>query len=123
MDGFVVAVKKPVSIPSVTKASLKKYLLEYIIDSDLVCAYILTFCCWGVSLTLSFQSFRSIERPLFLCLIHYLCPKLNVSDILKCTCMGDMVMDKVDTLDKIDLDLVTSIDSLVSIVYDGWSSK
>ena len=34
-----------------------------------------------------------------------------------------MVMEKVDKLDQIDLDLVTSIDSLVSIVYDGWSSK
>ena len=37
--------------------------------------------------------------------------------------MGDMVMDKVDALNKINLDLVTSINSLVSIVYDGWSSK
>lgn len=57
MDGYVVAVKKPVSIPPVTKAGLKEYLLEYIVDSDLVCAYILMFCRWGVSLTLSFQSF------------------------------------------------------------------
>ena len=32
-------------------------------------------------------------------------------------------MEKVDELDQIDLDLVTNIDSLVSIVYDGWSSK
>ena len=119
----MVAVKKPVSIPPVTKAGLKEYLLEYIVDSDLVCAYILMFCRWGVSLTLSFQSFRSIECPSFLRLIHYLCPKLNASDIPKRTCMGDMVMDKVDALDKIDLDLVTSINSLVSIVYDGWSSK
>ena len=79
----------------------------------------------GVCLYLmsSFQSFRSIERPSFLRLIHYLCPKLNASDIPKRTTMGDMVMEKVEELDKIDLDLVTSIDSLVSIVYDGWSSK
>ena len=32
-------------------------------------------------------------------------------------------MEKVEKLDKINLDLVTSINSLVSIVYDGWSSK
>jgi hypothetical protein len=40
MDGFVVAVKKPVPIPSVTKAGLREYLLEYIVDSDLVCVYL-----------------------------------------------------------------------------------
>lgn len=70
-----------------------------------------------------FQSFQSVEHPSFCCLIHYLCPKLNPSDILKHTCIGDMVMEKVDELDQIDLDLVTSINSLVSIVYDSWSSK
>jgi len=43
MDGFVVAVKKPVSIPPVTKAGLKEYLLEYIVDSDLVRIYV----CFG----------------------------------------------------------------------------
>jgi hypothetical protein len=37
--------------------------------------------------------------------------------------MGDAVMEKVEKLDGIDLDLVKGIDSLVSIVYDGWSSK
>jgi len=37
--------------------------------------------------------------------------------------MGDAVMEKVAKLDEIDLDLVKGIDSLVSIVYDGWSSK
>ena len=70
-----------------------------------------------------FQSFRSVERPSFLRLIRYLCPKLNTNDILKCTCMGDAVMEKVTILDEINLDLVTGINSLVSIVYDGWSSK
>jgi len=38
-------------------------------------------------------------------------------------CMGDMVTEKVEELDQIDVDLVKTIDSLVSIVYDGWSSK
>jgi hypothetical protein len=47
MNGFVVTVKKPTPIPPVTKAGLKEYLLEYIVDGDLV-RY--TFCCWGVSL-------------------------------------------------------------------------
>jgi hypothetical protein len=37
--------------------------------------------------------------------------------------MGDAVMEKVAKLDEIDLDLVTGIDSLVSIVYDGWSLR
>jgi len=37
--------------------------------------------------------------------------------------MGDMVTEKVEELDQIDVDLVKSIGSLVSIVYDGWSSK
>ena len=37
--------------------------------------------------------------------------------------MGDAVMEKVTKLDEIDLDLVKGIDSLVSIVYDGWSSR
>jgi len=41
MDSFVIAVKKPVSIPPLTKAGLKEYLLEYIVDSDLVCVYFL----------------------------------------------------------------------------------
>ena len=36
MNGFVVAVKKPTPTPPVTKAGLKEYLLEYIVDSDLV---------------------------------------------------------------------------------------
>jgi hypothetical protein len=71
----------------------------------------------------SFQSFRSVERPSFLRLVRYLCPKLNTSDVPKRTCMGDAVMEKVAKLDEIDLDLVTGIDSLVSIVYDGWSSR
>jgi len=71
----------------------------------------------------SLQSFRSVERASFLRLIRYLCPKLNTSDIPKRTCVGDAVMEKVAKLDEIDLDLVTGINSLVSIVYDGWSSK
>ena len=70
-----------------------------------------------------FQSFCSVKRSSFLHLINYLCPKLNTSDIPKRTCMGDAIMEKVAKLDEIDLDLVTSINSLVSIVYDGWSSK
>jgi hypothetical protein len=45
MDGFVVAVKKPPPIPSVTKAGLKEYLLEYIVDGDLVCVYLLLLGC------------------------------------------------------------------------------
>ena len=32
-------------------------------------------------------------------------------------------MEKVAKLDEIDLDLVKNIVSLVSIIYDGWSSK
>jgi hypothetical protein len=32
-------------------------------------------------------------------------------------------MEKVEKLDEIDINLVTGINSLVSIVYDGWSSK
>ena len=71
----------------------------------------------------SFQSFWSVKCPSFLRLIHYLCPKLNINDIPKHTCMGDVVMEKVAKLDEIDLDLVTGINSLVSIVYNGWSSK
>ena len=34
-----------------------------------------------------------------------------------------MVTEKVEKLDQINVDLVKSIESLVSIVYDGWSSK
>ena len=47
MDGFAVALTKLAQIPPVTKAGLKEYLLEYIIDSDLVSVY---FCCWGIFL-------------------------------------------------------------------------
>jgi len=36
MNGFVVAVKKPTPIPPVTKDGLREYLLEYIVDGDLV---------------------------------------------------------------------------------------
>lgn len=64
-----------------------------------------------------------MERPSFLRLIRYLCPKLNASDIPKRTCIGDAVMEKVEKLDGIDSELVMGIDSLVSIIYDGWSSK
>ena len=32
-------------------------------------------------------------------------------------------MEKVEKLDGIDSELVMGIDSLVSIIYDGWSSK
>ena len=45
MDGFIVAVKKPVQIPPITKAGLKEYLLEYIVNSDLVCIYVLFLGC------------------------------------------------------------------------------
>ena len=38
MDGFVVAVKKT---PPVTKAGIKEYLLELIVDADLVCFIVL----------------------------------------------------------------------------------
>ena len=44
MDGFIVAVKKPVPILPVTKAGLKEYLLEYIVDSDLVCVNVSLGC-------------------------------------------------------------------------------
>ena len=71
----------------------------------------------------SLQSFQSVECPSFLHLMHYLCPKLNISEIPKRTCMGDVVMAKVAKLDEIDLNLMVGIDSLVSIVYNGWSSK
>jgi len=37
--------------------------------------------------------------------------------------MGNAVMKKVIKLDEIDLNLITGINSLVSIIYDGWSSK
>ena len=40
MEGFVVAVKKLAPIPPVTKAGLKEYILEYIVESDLVHVYI-----------------------------------------------------------------------------------
>ena len=60
----------------------------------------------------SFQSFRSVERPSFLRLIRYLCPKLNTSDIPKRTCIGDVVMEKVEKLDGINSELVMGIDSL-----------
>jgi hypothetical protein len=35
LDGFVVAIKKPP--PPVTKAGIKEFLLELIVDADLVC--------------------------------------------------------------------------------------
>ena len=37
LDSFTVAIKKPP--PPVMKASLKEYLLEFIVDADLVCIF------------------------------------------------------------------------------------
>ena len=48
MDGFVVAVKKPP--PPVTKAGIKEYLLELIVDGDLVCFVVFFFPFFDVSL-------------------------------------------------------------------------
>jgi hypothetical protein len=45
MNDFIVAVKKPVPVPPVTKVGLKEYLLEYIVDGDLVCVYLLSLGC------------------------------------------------------------------------------
>ena len=39
MDRFVVTVKSAAPIPPVTKAGLKEYILEFIVDSDPVCVY------------------------------------------------------------------------------------
>ncbi|KAF8621454.1 hypothetical protein AX15_007785 [Amanita polypyramis BW_CC] len=87
MDGYMVAVKKPDTIPPVTKAGLKKFLLELIH------------------------------------LVYYLNLKVKDTDIPKQTCMSDAVMHKVEHLDDIDTTLVENISSLVSIIWDGWSSK
>ena len=45
MNNFVIAVKKPTPIPPFTKAGLKEYLLEYIVDGDLVCVSISLSVC------------------------------------------------------------------------------
>jgi hypothetical protein len=43
MDGFVVAVKKAVLVPPVTKNGLKEFLLELIVDGDLVSPLLIIF--------------------------------------------------------------------------------
>jgi hypothetical protein len=69
----------------------------------------------------------------------YLCLKLKDGDIPKCTSIGEAVLEKVVTLDRIDKDLLAvclyllhfermlidcqAIPSRISLVWDGWSSK
>ena len=139
MDGYIVAVKKADAVPPVTKAGLKEFLLELIVDGDLI-RPIFLFICMTYFLIYSYKSFRFIERPSFRRLVYYLNPKVKDTDIPKRTCMSDAVMHKVERLDDIDTTLVEvsqtipiisykwliwdqNISSLVSIVWDGWSSK
>ena len=70
----------------------------------------------------------------------YLCPRLKPTDIPKQTCMGDAISEKIARLDEINSQLIAvsiylsiimfqthkqfqNILSLVSIVWDRWSSK
>ena len=100
LDGFVVRVEK--ALP-VTKASLKEFCLELIVDADLVS---LSSCFWdGIKLSL-FQSFHFVDRPSFRRLLLYTCPKLTDSDILKKSCIANAVMEKLSTLDEIDKKLI-----------------
>ncbi|KAM6494942.1 hypothetical protein JOM56_009565 [Amanita muscaria] len=89
MDSFVVAIKKVTPVPPVTKSGLKEFLLELIVDADL--------------------SFRFVERPSFLRLIQYLCPKLTMTEIPKRTCIGDAVLMKAERLDEVDRNLAKVI--------------
>ncbi|KAF8622375.1 hypothetical protein AX15_007067 [Amanita polypyramis BW_CC] len=122
MDGYIVAVKKVDTIPLVTKAGLKEFLLELIVDGDLICPIFL-FTCMAYFLIYSYKSFQFIEQPSFQHLVYYLNLKVKDTDIPKQTCMSDAIMHKVECLDDIDTTLVENISSLVSIVWDGWSSK
>ncbi|KIL54387.1 hypothetical protein M378DRAFT_18934 [Amanita muscaria Koide BX008] len=108
MDSFVVAIKKVAPVPPVTKSGLKEFLLELIVVADLF------FFTTSLSILLSAS---------FLCLVHYLCPKFPITEVPKRTCIGDAVLAKAERLDEIDRNLAKSISSLVSIVYDGWSSE
>jgi hypothetical protein len=102
LDGFVVAVKK--LPPPVTKAGIKEFLLELIVDADLVCFLIFTFfLSFDVSL---YQSFRFVERASFRRLVCYLCPKPTETDIPKRTCIGDSIQEKVERLDDIDVKII-----------------
>ena len=72
-------------------------------------------------------------------MVCYLCPKLSNSDIVKRTCISDLVTEKVVKLDGIDIVLIAislflpstpslaheaqKIPSHISIVHDGWSTK
>ena len=114
MDSFVVAIKK--LPPPVTKAGIKEFLLELIVDADLVCFVIFIFLLsFNVSL---YQSFRFVERASFRRLVCYLCPQLAEADIPKHTCMGDAILEKVERLDSIDLKIldVSSHFSYLSII-------
>lgn len=42
MDGYVVAVKRAEPVPPVTKAGLKEFLLELLVDADLVGPFLYT---------------------------------------------------------------------------------
>ncbi|KIL54969.1 hypothetical protein M378DRAFT_18373, partial [Amanita muscaria Koide BX008] len=99
----VFTVKKPRPAPPVTKAGLKEFLLELVIDGNL--------------------SFRFVERPAFHRLMLYLNPKLKDQDIPKRTCISNAVSDKIHKLDEIDMNLTADIPSLISVIFDGWSSK
>jgi len=65
MSDFVVAVKKPTPIPPVTKAGLKEYLLEYIVDGDLVWYSFLCRCV--SSLTVPLFSLFGLSSVLHSC--------------------------------------------------------
>ena len=101
LDGFTVMVEK--ALP-VTKASLKEFCLELIVDADLV-SLSSYFQHW-IELSF-FQSFRFMDRPSFRRLLLYTSPKLTDSEIPKRGCIGNAVMEKLTKLDEIDKKLIS----------------
>ena len=100
LDGFTVTVKKPLPV---TKASLKEFCLELIVDADLVSPSFIS----RIALSFHFQSFRFMDRPSFHRLLLFTSPKLTDSEIPKKSCMANAVMAKLTKLDEIDKELIT----------------
>jgi len=99
INSFAVVIKKA---PPVTKASLKEFLLELVVDADLVSHEINSYCLF----LKFFQPFHFVERTSLQRTLCYLNPKLGTNDIPKHTSIRNAVMEKVAKLDEIDREII-----------------
>ncbi|PPR06396.1 hypothetical protein CVT24_002491 [Panaeolus cyanescens] len=103
IQGFTV---KYVAPPPLSKTLIKELLLELMADADL-----------------PLKSFRFCERPSLRHFVLALNPKLKDNDIPKKTTMADAVKAKIERLDKLDVEQIANVDSLITLIGDGWSAE